>query len=210
MNRKLQPIPFTIVILVAILFTILSYVYLFCWLIGAVAYIRRPEKVSYQYIIVSIIISLYALIGIELGIGSAVVPVELYSNIVPSLAISKILLATGIALFIQQVIMIKPKYSLFLRLDSAGTKLAAFSYTLYLTHYPLLLAISHFGTGQATRIDLTSIMISFFKVIICLVFGWVFYLFFEKHTAELRRIIRTWIAGLRKKVAIDVEIGASQ
>jgi peptidoglycan/LPS O-acetylase OafA/YrhL len=190
-NKRFHLISAAILVLFAAVFTRLSPVYLFCWLIGAFAYVRRPEKSSWLYFIVSIVLSLYGIIGVQIGGDSDSFQANSFRYMVPSHDISMLLLASGIALLIQQAIMIKPKNSFAVKLDSAGTKLAAFSYTLYLTHYPLIQAMSHFGIDRAPRINSVSIALFLLITSVCLGFSLVLYWLFEKRTPELRKLLRS-------------------
>ena len=75
-------------------------------------------------------------------------------------------------LFIQQVILLEPKKKWLITFDRRGTKLAAFSYTLYLSHRIVFLPVYHFITNKRSAyLDLSGISgWLFFSVldIICL------------------------------------------
>jgi peptidoglycan/LPS O-acetylase OafA/YrhL len=192
LNRRLHLISAALLVLIAAIFTHLSPTYLFCWLIGAFAYLRRPGKFSLLFLIVSIMLSLYAIISVQIGTDSVSIPVESFRHMVPSQDISKLLLASGMALLIQQALMVKPIKSSAIKLDLAGTKLAAFSYTLYLIHYPLIQLMSHLGINRAPRINLASVGPFLLMVSICLTSSWGLYLMFEKRTSELRKLLHSF------------------
>ena len=70
-----------------------------------------------------------------------------------------------------------------------GARLAAFSYTLYLSHFPLLLVMRSWHTPYAT-VSAESILTYFAKIAVCLAAAWVLYLPFERNTARFRRLLR--------------------
>lgn len=195
LNRQLHLFSSALLIVVCAVFTKLSPVFLFCWLIGVFAYIRRPKKTSLRYLIFSIIVCLFAITAVQVNHDSVSLSVERYRYLVPTFDISRILLSFGIAIFIRQVILITPTKSHAIKLDVAGTRFAPFSYTLYLTHFPILQLISYLGIDRSPRINLLSIALYFFMVAICIGFAWVFYWLFERRTTELRRWIMDRLPG---------------
>jgi peptidoglycan/LPS O-acetylase OafA/YrhL len=208
LNRRLYLISFAVLIMVCGIFTKLSSVYLYCWLIGAFAYVCRPGRgFSLGYFIAGVVMALYGCIGTQIG-GSYTMPsIQYYRIFLPSMDVSRLLLSSGTALLFQQLIMITPKRRLAVKLDSVGTTLAAFSYTLYLTHDPLIRLIEHFTNGRAPRINLRSITIYMFSLATCLVVARIMYWLFEKRTPEVRRAIRAWTSRWRQLPSLQTETG---
>ncbi len=66
--------------------------------------------------------------------------------------------------------------------------LAAFSYSLYLTHYPVL-AMFEGVFAKADALSVRSVSIFGLKIAICLAAAWLFYFCFERHTAKARRYL---------------------
>jgi peptidoglycan/LPS O-acetylase OafA/YrhL len=186
-NRHLHLISAILIVFVGIIFTYLSPTYLFCWLIGAYAYVRRPQNFSVKYLFISLLLSLYAIIAIEIGTDSISVQTVSYKNLFPSVDVATILLSSGIALFLQNIILITPKDKAAIRFDMLGTRLAAFSYTLYLIHYPVIEAVTHLTVKRASRINLESIWVFFIMVMVCLVSAFCLYWLFERQTPMVRR-----------------------
>jgi peptidoglycan/LPS O-acetylase OafA/YrhL len=167
-------------------------VYLFCWLIGAYAYVRRPETPRMKVLLISVAVISFAVIAIQVGKESISLQVAGYRKYVPGLSVSRILLASGMAVLLQQAVLWTPRSHWAVRLDATGRKLGAFSYTLYLTHYPILQFVSRF-TGRAARIDAVSLTLSLATVITCLVGAWILYWLFESRTQWLRTLLKTWL-----------------
>jgi peptidoglycan/LPS O-acetylase OafA/YrhL len=189
-NRSYLP-SVVLLILVAAIFTSLSSVYLFCWLIGAMAYIRMPHKFLWKFLFFSFCLLVYAVIAIQIGQDSVSVSVEYLRSYLPSLGVSRILLSLGVATIIQQVLFIKPTHSFIETLEYAGTALAKSSYTLYLTHYPILQLMSYLGLKRAKIINFSSMGVFLGSILICLLVSWFLYLLFEKHTNAVRKSIKS-------------------
>ena len=77
--------------------------------------------------------------------------------------------------------------------------MASFSYTLYLTHRPILELIQYLGFKQADCISWISIGIYCISIICALVGAYIMYLLFEKNTGYVKRIINTKIDALYLK-----------
>jgi peptidoglycan/LPS O-acetylase OafA/YrhL len=182
LNPKLNFIPASAVVLVLCIFTYLSPTYMFCWLIGVMAYTRTPEKLSLQVLLIAIFLSIYSLIGIQIGYATVSVNLGYLQLYFPSLEICRILLAASAALIFQQLILVKPSKNYTIGLDRIGTKFAVFSYTLYLTHYPILELLSYFTLERSKEINQVSVGYFFVALLICLVVAWIMYMLFERHT----------------------------
>jgi peptidoglycan/LPS O-acetylase OafA/YrhL len=76
------------------------------------------------------------------------------------------------------------------RLLKLGPYLAAFSYTLYLTHYPILYLMRTWHQPFATFSPI-SLFAYLLKIVACLLVGWLLYLPFERNTPAVRR----WLAS---------------
>ena len=172
--------------LVLIFFSQLNTAYLLCWFIGTFAYILKPHK-SLKLLLIGTVISLYGIFSIQLNVASVSISHSYLQLFTPSVDISRLLLAIGIALTIQQLILLQPKKHTIARLEQLGGKLAAFSYTLYLTHMPVKAAIEfYFKLERAGSINLDSISIFIVKILICLALALFLYWLFEKRTTLVR------------------------
>jgi len=194
-NTKIHFPSVFLIIFVLCIFTYLSPVYLFCWLIGVIAYVRMPENFSWKVLSISTFLSIYSIITIQIWQDSAAVAVDNLRSYIPSLNVARILLSAGIALIIQQLIFIKPSTTFTKKIEHMGTVFAASSYTLYLTHFPILHLLTHFGLEQAKEINRISIGIFFGSILICLVVSWLMYILFEKHTTLVRASIKKRIVS---------------
>ena len=79
-------------------------------------------------------------------------------------------------------------------LAGLGGMLAAFSYTLYLTHYPIL-KILWSRLPRAPRIDLASMALFLAEIVLCLGVAVILYAAFERHTGFVRRAVGRFLDG---------------
>lgn len=196
-TKKELHLPSVIMIaLVACIFTSLDPIYLFCWLIGAMAYLRMPKRYSWKIMLLSCLIFLFSVAAIEINSESNSLAIERFRDYIPSSDILRILLSISIAAILQQLLFVKPKTSLMRSVDRLGTVLAASSYTLYLTHRPVIQVLWWFGLQRASDINYLTIGIYGGCVVICLMSSWLLYLCFEKHTNRVKNWVKRRNLGL--------------
>jgi peptidoglycan/LPS O-acetylase OafA/YrhL len=90
---------------------------------------------------------------------------------------------------IASICRIQPTSKLLINVEKVGTSLAAFSYTLYLTHYPILNLWEHFVPQRSPSFTAIPFAIFIAKICSCLLAGWLLYLPFEAKTPA----VRTWM-----------------
>jgi hypothetical protein len=176
-----------------LVFTKLEAHYLFCWIIGAIAFQYRPKKIIPQLIIIGIILIIYGSFAKQINRGSESFDIGGLQSFIPSMAAARIIFSCGFAIILQQLIMMQPKNKLTINIDNLGTKLATFSYTLYLIHSPIIRLFKYkFGITGIKDINLPTMMIYFTAVISCFAVTGIMYLLFEKNTGR----IRGWLKSL--------------
>lgn len=200
LHRDKVLIGIVIIIVFMAVFTKLSVVYWFCWLIGAIAFVYRPSRFNVYLLVSSVLLMFCSIILVELAQPTHSLDIESLRRIIPSIEVSRLLLATGMALLLQQVSLLHPKSALMTRIDSMGASLAASAYTLYLTHYPVLQLGASLGIKPAASISVSGIEIFLSEMLICLIVAWGLYMMFEKHTAKVRRWMKSQlIQGIGKE-----------
>lgn len=107
-------------------------------------------------------------------------------------------LGISFALFIQQIIRHKPEHRFTLRLNTAGTRLAAFSYTLYLTHIPVMRLLEYLGFPKSGTLSLTSTGLYVASLGIGLIAAYAIYWLFERNTARVKRYLRDRLFKTRR------------
>ena len=183
-------------ILVALVFTELTPIYLFCWLIGVAAFLGRSDRRSQPILLLSVmtVVASIAIIEIQYGsvsVGSATM--RILQVWTPHQDAGRILLSFGFALLIQQLILRPPVGIGLRRLHRLGTWGARFSFSLYLVHFPLLILLSFFGVLPSIQFDQKSVGTFFALVASCIFFGWIFYQFTERYTDGCRRWLRQYL-----------------
>lgn len=165
--------------------------FLFCWLIGAVAWRTRPGKGSAALLALGLVLVAAGSAATQMNIESSAMGAAAAGarGWVPDQTLVRLVLAAGFALVVQQVIVWQPAGRL-AGLDRWGTRLAAWSYTLYLTHYPVLALLNRSGWPRAARFDLGASASLLGAVIASIAVAWVMYFLFESRTADVRRWLR--------------------
>ncbi|MFT4806096.1 MAG: peptidoglycan/LPS O-acetylase OafA/YrhL [Psychroserpens sp.] len=178
------------IVSVFVVFSVLNAAYLFCWVIGAIVYIyRNNEKNNLVFSLASLGIFLI-LFFIQISLVSKSVDIDFFSDYLPSLNILYILLSMVFGIFLQQTILRIPKNSIVVKINTIGAFLASFSYTLYLTHYPILSLFKSLGFEKYNSITFKSMMVYMGFMAICLLIAFVIYLPFEKRTDYYKKLIK--------------------
>jgi peptidoglycan/LPS O-acetylase OafA/YrhL len=184
-------LPFVGVAVSFTIFTRLDINYLNCWLLGALSYFL----VSRQKVMVLAFFGLFlALIGtvssqFQSDSNSFVKGHFWFLGLLPSKNMASLILSCGIGLIVADICHRKPHSLLSIKVEELGTRLASFSYTLYLTHYPLLNLWESFIPKRSPQFDVASFLIFGSKVLSCLAFGWLIYLPFEARTVA----VKSWL-----------------
>ena len=161
-----------------------------CWVIGAIGYLRRPSRPSPWLALAGLLIACFGIAGTQLDLSSATLPLGLLRPFVMPLAPSRLAIAAGATLLIQQLVLHPPRRGWAVGLEAVATPLAAFSYTLYLTHFPLLRLLRYLGMEHATSLGVASIGIYAGAVLCCIAVAWGMSLVFEQNTPRVRAALR--------------------
>mgnify|MGYP002623569499 CR=1 FL=1 len=163
--------------------------YLLIWFMGAFFYLTKPKKFSAVICWGSLLLFVASIALWQMSSASHSIETVWKAN---SSELIEVLMSVFFGLFIQQVILLEPKRKWTAAIDRYGTKLAAFSYTLYLAHRIVFLPVYHFITNKRSAyLDIKGIagwlLLVFFTMLIC----WLLYLAFEKNTAKVKKQIKT-------------------
>jgi peptidoglycan/LPS O-acetylase OafA/YrhL len=187
-NNTIQHINYLIIFIVFLVFTKLEAIYLFVWIFGALSILFVSCKNRFvlrsSIALVFISIALLQLTGESRSIQIG------FLRYLPSRDVIQLFFALFMSIMIQQLLLFMPRRKFAVKIDKAGTYLAKFSYTLYLTHYPLLGLLNYWGFPKSEQVNATSVGFYLLQMLICLVAAYVLYLGFEKHTVVVKRYIK--------------------
>ncbi len=193
-NRKMSGL--LLFVLCCVAFSFLKAGYLLLWLIGAMAYLIKPQR--------SVWIKWGSLIGILFF--TMLLQLTSDSNAMGNITISlnRLSLEVGmsicVALFIQQIIQCKPSNKITIAIDRLGTKMADFSYTLYLSHRIVFIPVFVYLFDFSQYVDSFDMQQglmtvgdfgSYFTLLtITLLVCYFIYLISEKHTKTIKAKIK--------------------
>jgi len=167
----------------------LEHVYLFLWIIGALIYFYIPTRVSIFRAMVYLCLTILFLLGLQLTSESRSININIkYFPL--NRDILQILFALSFSLTITQLIRLEPKKRFLIALNNLGSKLALFSYTLYLTHFSFIYLFQYLGFPKSTSLNMYSISLFILQIILCLFSSYIIYLLFEKHTDKVKNILK--------------------
>lgn len=170
------------------IFTKLSAGLLFCWLLGAVAYpLSRESRTKRRWLLlIAVLATLLGVLFCQMTADSVSWQRFDLPAWLPALPVSSLILAVGISILVACLAPMRPSIPLLSKVDWLGTRLASFSYTLYLTHYPVLLLWGHYHPARTNRIDVASLAILSALLAVCLLIAWLMYWLFEVQTTRVR------------------------
>lgn len=166
-----------------LVFAILQTRYLVFWIIGAA--ITLCMNIRFK--------GLLALIGLTLGLsGTLLYELAADSHSITAIVfvrpiVSEYMICIGVAIALPFLAGERVDRSLW-RLKTLAAALAAFSYTLYLTHRPTD-AASGLLFGKASALSVHSLTSYGVRILICLAVATCFYFVFEHNTGKVRRML---------------------
>lgn len=171
-------------------FTKLESYYLFIWFIGAFGYFLIPHK-SRIMKYVAMILSLIFLIILQLSYGGSQMLISVSQN---SVHFFEIVFSSVFCIFMVQLVQNIPSNKISIKLNRVGTQLAAFSYTLYLTHIPVRDILIHLGAPKSPELSIYSISLYIAWLLLALVVAYGIYWIFERNTSKVKMFIKAKIS----------------
>ena len=188
-SKQYRTVGFSLLFINLIIFSILDSTFLFSWLLGSLVYFIKPIKLNRSILIFSVFMIIISVVAMQFKIETKSIDKLLFLKFIPNIKILVLVLSLFIGILIQQLLLIEPQKKLWLLLNKYGSKLAAFSYTLYLTHYPLLEVYKYYYGIKFKTFNINSIGVFFFMIFICMLISYLLYLPFEKKTAYYKTLI---------------------
>ena len=176
---------------VFVIFSSLGSNNLFIWLLGTLAYFLKPGRFRWTILIIG---TLFAGIGglfSALGVANASQKLSFAGNSSFHREYFLILLGLGVSISLPVIVRLRPRGPSLERINRYGSGLAAWSYSLYLIHRPILYLWSNFHDSNTTnQFNAYSIVMYLVKIGSCLAGGWLFWLLFEGRTDQVRRLLK--------------------
>ena len=198
---------FAALMLLALIFSKLEFLYVLCWMPGANEFVRPPVRFQSYAVILGLALFALGLVGGQLEIDSTSISSAArgrWTAWLPSLTVSKVLLGAGTALLVKQIALWHPARSMARWVGSFGTKAAGFSFSLYLTHWPLLFFVGYFGLAGESAMTLSAFAKFALVCAVALLVAWCSYWAFESRT----QVVRAWIkrrltSGMQPSLTVD-------
>lgn len=162
--------------------------FLFIWLIGAFGYFTIPMKskvLKYTALIMSCLFLCILQLSSE---GGKTVPLLHEFRLFPELIFS-----SAFCLLMVQLVQDIPSNKFSIKLNHIGTKLAAFSYTLYLTHIPIRDILVYLGAPKSSEINIYTISLYIMWLLLALLIAYGIYWIFERNTSTVKSFIKAKI-----------------
>ena len=185
---KTQLISFIVLFIVLSFFINFSFIYLFIWFLGAFAYFLHPFYKNSRMVIAILIFTLIGCIFLTQGTSESKASLPKIFSIINK-DFAKMLLGLVAALLISQLRNINPTSKVSIYINNLGKRLASFSYSLYLTHYPLMSLLSAMGIPKSSQLDVNSSLYYILSVFVAMIVAYLIYLIAEKNTNSVKKYI---------------------
>lgn len=172
------------------IFTKLQTRYLLILLMGTFAFLLPRDNIKHIKSKILILLALLACSFVLSQLTSETRSLDLSIFSFLSRKYISVFVAFFSALLVHHLIVAKPQKKTWIKVESISTKFSDFSYTLYLTHYPLMHLLSYFGFPKSEKINTISILFYLLEVLISLVVAYLIYLISEKQTLTVKNYIK--------------------
>ncbi|MCH4544017.1 acyltransferase family protein [Ochrobactrum sp. A-1] len=155
------------------------------WGAGAIAYLYRPERFRFLQSGTAVALMLGATAYSHMSRASDFMGT---TGDATSLRLGILGVSLGLALLLPQLRTVRLGAAS--RLAKLGTSLAAFSYSLYLVHVPVLYLMEPY-LRPATNISLFTVAVYLLMMAVCMIVAWAFAAIFEANTARIKDAVTT-------------------
>lgn len=177
-NKSKSFIGLILLIASMLVFVKLKVSYLWVWFLGAIILTNNAQISEHYRKIVCIItftISILFILILQISSETRFLSFNVFENIILLRDLIIVLFGVSFSLFIKSVIKLVPKSKFLISINLIGTKLAAFSYTLYLTHAPVLRLLEHLGAPKSDSVNILSISLYIAWLAIGLIIAYALY-----------------------------------
>lgn len=194
-NNKIKILGLIITVAAATVFVLgLSMHYLLVWLMGAIAYFKRPDKKNVSVFWLSFIGFVACALFYQLSQDSHSLSFVIKGA---NNQLTDILLSLMMCLLIQQVILMEPQSFISIKAEKVLGNMAKFSYSLYLSHRIVFLWIAaYLWPYKSCSFTFKGILIYSSIILISTISCWILYLVSERYSPLIRKKIKT-VIGLK-------------
>lgn len=178
--------PFVLLLLSLVVFLYLNPVYLFAWLLGALAFRLKLGIVTFRHIVPSML-AVLVLAGLS-QLASKSNSMQGFGLV--DRQVIELLLAGAMALLVAIFVSMNGSFRVPAAVPAIGNRLASFSYSLYLVHFPFLMVLKWGGLQRSVLVSSWTVMVFVGVVGMSLIFSYAFYLLFERNTGRVRSLMR--------------------
>lgn len=172
------------------------------WFIGALAASILAQRAPVS---TGLLGAFIAILGIAMSMLSSDSKSPLLDHFrwLPPRDVAVIVMSLGWGLLLPQLATHRPTTKMGQRIESAGSRAAAWSYTLYLTHSPTLWLMEHLWPYHSNAVTIAAVSVFVLRLGIACVVAWLLSLLFEANTWRVRRWMKGWKSTIssRKNVA---------
>ena len=163
--------------------------YLFCWLLGAAGFWLRDRVKTMHGLFAAVggCVVLGGTLAYQMDFGILAPIPGLW---VPSPYPAQVIVAAGALLLVASLMSMAPASRTGQQIERGGTTLAAFSYTLYLTHYPVVYLLALRTGRMPPAITWGAVTRGLLWAAVCVVVALIMYALFEARTPSVRRWLR--------------------
>lgn len=158
--------------------------FLFILSFGVLAYYLKDFRINRIYLLLFTLLWIALSTLSHFAVPSKARDVSIFSWVNNEMLI--ILMGMVIAVLISQIVYSKPKTKFGFKIEKAGTFLASFSYTLYLTHFQVLRVLHFLDFPIYDKVTISTVVMFGVLTLICMIFAFLFYQITEKQTSKIK------------------------
>lgn len=168
----------------------LKTMYLLILFLGTFSFLLPRQQVNFRQMKILIFICLLGFSFLLLQTTSASRSIVISQLGFVNREMASIILAFTTSLLVNYLIVSPPKTKTGIKIETISSKLSDFSYTLYLTHFPLMSLLFYCGFPKSAQIGITSIVYYVLTILISLLVAYLIYLISEKQTSKVKHLIK--------------------
>jgi peptidoglycan/LPS O-acetylase OafA/YrhL len=171
-------------------FTRLHAALLFCWCLGALTYrLIGCRALAWPWFMAGAALAVFGAGFSEFIQAHSAA----FGSFLASGQVAALIFCLGAAIVLPYVVSRKPESPRWAGVERIGSRLAAFSYTLYLTHYPLLQLWAKWRPEKYRTLGFGTFPWFVAECLSCLLVAWLIYLPFEAQTQRAREWMRRYV-----------------